>query len=85
MRCKGNKNLLSLSQKKIAGWTPVTSSRDAWPKWAAGKKDAEDRAYSAFTELTVMVLPFSVPVTVTLAPACLSSVSSAALSLVSRV
>src|SRR5579864_8903733 len=32
-----------------------------------------------------MVLSFSVPITVTLAPACLSSVARAALSLVSRV
>ena len=43
------------------------------------------RYFMAATLLTSIVLSFSVPVTVTLAPACLSSVSSAALSVVSSV
>jgi hypothetical protein len=38
----------------------------------------------AATELTVMVSPFKVPVTVAFLPACLSSVARAALSVVSR-
>src|ERR1700728_5400862 len=41
--------------------------------------------FPAFTELTAIVSLFSVPVTVTVAPACLSSVASASLSVVSSV
>lgn len=48
--------------------------------------EAGSGAYlAALTDVTAMVFSFSVPVTVAFAPACLSSVASAALSLVSSV
>ena len=48
--------------------------------------EVDSGAYlAALTEVTAMVFSFSVPVTVAFAPACLSSVASAALSLVSSV
>ena len=53
-----------------------------------GTFPARDRARTqgaAVTFVTVIVLSFSVPVTVTLAPALLSRVARAALSLASRV
>jgi hypothetical protein len=43
------------------------------------------RRHLAATELTVMVSPFRVPVTVAFLPACLSSVARAVLSVVSRI
>jgi hypothetical protein len=42
------------------------------------------QSHLAATELTVIVSPSKVPVTVAFLPACLSSVASAALSVVSR-
>src|SRR3954470_10456404 len=48
--------------------------------------ESEARAYcAALTEVTEIVLSFSLPVTVAFAPACLSRVARAALSLVSSV
>lgn len=72
--CKGNMNF-RVEGKKIAGGQP-----------SRGSENIGSRSHlAAFTEATVIVLSFSVPVTVALAPACLSSVANAALSLVSSV
>ena len=77
MVCKENMNLLGRTKKM----------REATVRHPAilDPEESRVRYCTALTELTVMVLSFSVPVTLTLAPACLSSVARAALSLVSRV
>src|SRR5581483_4092708 len=74
MVCKGNMNLRS-EGKKMAGGQASRHRR----------KIGSTVHLAGLTELTAIVLSFSVPVTVALAPACLSSVASAALSVVSSV
>lgn len=66
--------------------TPDIGVRPSISNKADPARRGPTRSYcAALTEFTVMVLSFSVPMTVTFAPACLSSVARAALSLVSSV
>ena len=83
MVCKGNMNF-GVGKEKFELLRGLQHGQDA--RAAADVISNYGDAYlAALTELTVMVLSFSVPVTVALAPACLSSVARAALSPVSSV
>src|SRR5262249_47381290 len=77
MVCKERMNFVAAGKK-------LRAPREPNPAGHFGIR-LSDAYFAAATELTVMVLPLSVPVTVTFAPACLSSVARAALSVVSRV
>lgn len=69
-------------RKRPQSWTSLIVA----PEVRRSESEVGSGAYwAALTDVTAMVFSFSVPVTVAFAPACLSSVASAALSLVSSV
>jgi len=85
MLCKEIMNLRDGIKKNSGGNRPPQPFDFAQVRLAGSMPRYQSATQSALTELTVMVLSFSVPVTVTFVPACLSRVARAALSLASSV